>query len=113
MYNKNSKNTSPELLRPLVIRSLRGSNIRKKIVDYLFEISPSGSYVSEIAYHVETAPSNVIGALRGMNSRYKQTESLINLNIVEQMNRESNTDIKLYRITDFGKEILESIKTKR
>ena len=113
MYKNNSKNTSPELLRPLVVRSLRGSNIRKKIVDYLFEISPSGSYVSEIAYHVETAPSNVIGALRGMNSRYKQTESLINLNIVEPMNRESNTDIKLYRITDFGKEILESIKTKR
>ena len=113
MYKKNIKNTSPELLRPLVVRSLRGSNIRKKIVDYLFEISPSGSYVSEIAYHVETTPSNVIGALRGMNSRYKQTESLINLNIVEQMNRESTTDIKLYRLTDFGKEILESIKTRR
>lgn len=113
MQKKNSNNTSPELLRPLVVRSLRGSNIRKKIVDYLFEISPSGSYVSEIAYHVETAPSNVIGALRGMNSRYKQAESLISLNIVEQMNREGNTDIKLYKLTDFGKGILESIKIKR
>ncbi len=110
MQDKTRINTSPELLRPLVVRSLRGSNVRKKIVDYLFEISPSGSYISEIAYHVETAPSNVIGALRGMNSRYKQDESLINLNIVEQMNRDNRTDIKLYRLTNFGKEILESIK---
>ena len=104
---------SPELLRPLIVRSLRGSNVRKKIADYLFDISPSGSYVSEIAYHVETAPSNVIGALRGMNSRYRKEESLIGLNIVELMNREDGPDIKLYRITDFGKEILDSINTKR
>jgi predicted transcriptional regulator with HTH domain len=113
MQDKTEIDTSAEVLRPLVIRSLRGSSIRKKIAEYLFEISPSGSYVSEIAYHVETAPSNVIGALRGMNSRYRQTESLIDLNIVEQIKRKDNTDIKLYRITDFGKEILESIKTKR
>jgi hypothetical protein len=62
---------------------------------------------------VATAPSNVIGALRGMNSRYRKEESLIDLHIVEQIKRGDNTDIKLYRLTDFGKEILESIKTKR
>jgi hypothetical protein len=39
-------------IRPFIIRSLRRSSIRKKIVDYLFEISPSGSYSSEIAYKV-------------------------------------------------------------
>jgi predicted transcriptional regulator with HTH domain len=113
MQDRNETDTSPELLRPLIIRSLRGSNVRKKIADYLFEISPSGSYTSEIAYHVGTAPSNVIGALRGMNSRYRQEESLINLHIVEQMKRDDNSDIKLYRLTDFGKEILESIETRR
>ena len=112
MQDKTGTNTSPEVLRPLVVRSLRGSNVRKKIAEYLFDISPSGSYVSEIAYHVETAPSNVIGALRGMNSRYRQEESLINLNIVEQIKRENSSDIKLYRLTDIGKELLESIKTK-
>ena len=113
MQDKTGTNTSPEVLRPLVVSSLRGSNVRKKIAEYLFDISPSGSYVSEIAYHVETAPSNVIGALRGMNSRYRQEESLINLNIVEQIKRENSSDIKLYRLTDIGKELLESIKTKR
>ena len=97
--------TSPEMIRPLIIRSLRRSNVRKKIADYLFDISPSGSYTSEIAYNVKTTPTNVIGAIRGMNTRYRNDDSLITLNIVEQ--------IKLYKLTDFGKEILESIKDRR
>ena len=99
---------SPETLRPLVIRALRRSNVRKKIAEYLFDISPSGSYTSEIAYKVKTTPTNVIGALRGMEARYREDESLINLNIVEKMKDSKN--IMLYRITDFGKEIIESTK---
>ena len=94
--------------RPLVIRSLRRSNIRKKIADYLFDICPNGSYTSEIAYNVKTTPTNVIGAIRGMGSRYKQEESLIALEIVEQV--QSNSNIKLYKLTDFGKEIVESLR---
>ena len=96
--------------RPLVIRSLRRSNIRKKIADYLFEIRPNGSYTSEIAYNIKTTPTNVIGAIRGMGSRYKPEESLIALEVVEQI--ENNSNIKLYKITDFGKEIIESLKIK-
>ena len=105
--------TSPEMIRPLIIRSLRRSNVRKKIADYLFDISPSGSYTSEIAYNIKTTPTNVIGAIRGMNSRYRDEESLITLNIVEQINGGKRNDIKLYKLTDFGKEILESIKDRR
>jgi len=93
-------------IRPFIIRSLRRSNIRKKIAEYLFKISPSASYTSEIAYNVETTTTNVIGAIRGMESRYREEESLINLNIVEQI---TGMDIKLYRLTDFGKEIVESL----
>ena len=103
--------TSPEMIRPLIIRSLRRSNVRKKIADYLFDISPSGSYTSEIAYNIKTTPTNVIGAIRGMNTRYRNDDSLITLNIVEQVSGGKN--IKIYRITDFGKEILESIKDRR
>jgi predicted transcriptional regulator with HTH domain len=99
---------SKNQLRPLVIRSLRRSNIRKKIAEYLFEISPSGSYTSDIAYNIKTTPTNVIGAIRGMGSRYKGDESLIGLNIVEQI--ESNKNVKLYKLTNFGKEIVESFK---
>jgi uncharacterized protein len=101
---------SPEMLKPLVIRSLRRSSVRKKIADYLFEISPSGSYTSEIAYSVKTTPTNVIGAIRGMNTRYRDDESLITLNIVEQIEGGKHKDIKLYRLTPFGKEIVETLR---
>lgn len=101
--------TSPEVLRPLVIRSLRRSNVRKRIAEYLFDISPSGSYTSDIAYNVKTTPTNVIGAIRGMKSRYRDEESLLGLNIVEQVDTKKN--IKIYRLTDFGKHIIQSINT--
>jgi predicted transcriptional regulator with HTH domain len=104
-------NITPETLRPLVMRSLRRSSVRKKIAEYLFEISPSGSYTSDIAYNVKTTPTNVIGAIRGMNSRYRDDESLIGLNLVELI--ESNKNVKIYKITDFGKEIVQSMKERR
>jgi len=99
------------LQRPLVVRALRRSAVRKKIASYLFDISPSGNYVSDIAYNVKTTPTNVIGALRGMNNRYREDESLLHLNIVEEVSGGKN--IKLYRITDFGKEILENLNEKK
>jgi predicted transcriptional regulator with HTH domain len=104
---------SPEMLKPLIIRSLRRSSVRKKIADYLFEISPSGSYTSEIAYNIKTTPTNVIGAMRGMNSRYRDDESLISLNLVEQIEGGKHRDIKLYRLTDFGKEIVVYLRDNR
>ena len=93
--------------RPLVIRSLRRSNIRKKIAEYLYDISPSGSYTSEIAYNVKTTPTNVIGALRGMGFRYKEDESLLSLEIVEE--KSGGKNIRLYGLTSFGKEVIESL----
>ena len=110
MHSDNLNTFSRDNRRPLVIRSLRRSNIRKKIADYLFEICPNGSYTSEIAYNIKTTPTNVIGAIRGMGSRYKAEESLIYLKIVEQV--ENNSNMKLYKLTDFGKEIIESLKIK-
>lgn len=102
---------TPETLRPLVMRSLRRSSVRKKIAEYLFEISPSGSYTSDIAYNVKTTPTNVIGAMRGMHSRYREGESLIGLNLVEQI--EGGKNVKIYRLTDFGKEIVISMQDRR
>ena len=89
------------------------AKLEKKIADYLFDISPSGSYTSEIAYNIKTTPTNVIGAIRGMNARYRNDDSLITLNIVKQINGGKRNDIKLYKLTDFGKEILGSIKDRR
>lgn len=112
MQNSIDSGISPEVLKPLVIRALRRSSVRKKIAEYLFDISPSASYTSEIAHQVKTTPTNVIGAIRGMGTRYKQNESLINLNIIEPI-EEQRSDIKLYRITDFGKEILLETRDRR
>ncbi|MCK5112408.1 MAG: hypothetical protein KAQ84_02585, partial [Thermoplasmatales archaeon] len=105
MQDSDGTVASPDILKPLIIRSLRRSNVRKKIAEYLFDISPSGSYTSEIAYNVNTTPTNVIGAVRGMNNRYRGDESLISLNLVEQINIGKNNAVKLYKLTDFGKEI--------
>ena len=108
MQESNYIKFSKDSTRPLVMRALRRSNIRKKIAEYLFEISPSGSYTSEIAYNVKTTPTNVIGAIRGMQSRYRKEESLITLNLVEEI--KGNKEIKLYKLTEFGKEIIENLK---
>ena len=111
MQEDNRLEPSINIQRPMVIRALRRSNIRKKIVEYLFEISPSSSYTSEIAYNIKTTPTNVIGAIRGMGSRYKEDGSLISLKIVEE--REGGKNIMLYGLTSFGKEIFESLKDKK
>jgi len=109
MQDDGENTFSKDQIRPLVVRSLRRSSIRKKIADYLFEISPSGSYTSEIAYNVKTTPTNVLGAMRGMGDRYKVEESLIGLNIVEQIEGKNN-NVKIYKLTDFGKELISSFK---
>ena len=111
MQDGDSNAPSPDALRPLVMRSLRRSSVRKKIAEYLYEISPSGSYTSDIAYNVKTTPTNVIGAIRGMESRYRNDDSLIGLNLVEQI--VSNKNVKIYKITDFGKDILDQMKQRR
>lgn len=110
MLSGNIKEESFDMKRPLVIRALRRSNVRKKIAEYLFDISPSCSYTSEIAYNVKTTPTNVIGAIRGMGSRYKEDESLLGLDLVEE--KSGGKNIRLYVLTSFGKEIIESLHKK-
>ena len=111
MQENNQLEPSVDIKRPMSIRALRRSNIRKKITKYLFDISPNSSYISEIAYNVKTTPTNVIGALRGMGKRYKEEESLLQLNMVKEI--KSGSNIKLYSLTPFGKEIVESMKNER
>ncbi len=111
MQDEDTLDGSFSVKRPMAIRALRRSNIRKKIAEYLSEISPSCSYTSEIAYNVGATSSNVIGALRGMNSRYREEESLITLEMVEE--KTGGKNIRLYALTNFGKEIIDTIHTRR
>ncbi|MFH1101878.1 MAG: archaellum operon transcriptional activator EarA family protein [Methanobacteriota archaeon] len=111
MYEEKGIAESINLKRPLVVRALRRSDIRKKIAKHLFDISPSGSYVSDIAYHVNTTPTNVIGAIRGLNKRYRKEESLLSLDIVEEII--SGRNLKVYKLTEFGKEIISTMNERR
>jgi len=108
MHNEMEIGSPRELKRPLAVRALRRSNVRKKIAEYLSDISPNYSYTAEIAYHVRTTPSNVIGAIRGMEERYKEDESLLTLEIVQE--KSCGNNVRLYGITDFGKEMLQTMK---
>lgn len=110
MQDEGKLHSMLEVRRPLAVRALRRSNVRKKIAQYLSEISPNYSYTAEIAYHVRTTPSNVIGAIRGMEERYKEDESLLTLDIVQEKNCGNN--IRLYGITPFGKEMIQSVTDK-
>ena len=111
MQKDTNLESSIDFKRPLVVRALRRSNVRKKIAEYLFEISPSSSYTSEIAYNIKTTPTNVIGAIRGMESRYKEDESLVGLGLVEE--KHSGKNIRLYGLTPFGKEVMNSFRDSR
>jgi len=110
MHSETVSGEALNIKRPLVMRALRRSSVRKKIAEYLFEISPSCSYTSEIAYNVKTTPTNVIGAIRGMESRYRQEESLLGLGLVEE--KSGGKNIRLYALTQFGKEIVETVSKK-
>ena len=99
---------SIDMKRPIAIRALRRSNVRKKIADFLFDISPSCSYTSDIAYNIKTTPTNVIGAIRGMGTRYKEEESLIGLNMVEE--KSCGKNIRLYGLTNFGKDVITELR---
>ena len=108
MQDRDGDVTTINMKMPIIMRSLRRSNIRKRIAEYLFDLTPSGSYTADIAYRLKTTSTNVHGAIHGMGDKYRNDDSLIGLNIVEQVNLRN--DIKFYRLTDFGKEIMKSIK---
>jgi uncharacterized protein len=111
MQNRMATDLAIEIQRSLAIRALRRSNVRRKITEYLNEISPKSSYTSEIAYSIGATTSNVIGALRGIHERYREDESLLELNLVEE--KEGKTRMRLYGITPFGKEILQTFHSRR
>ena len=111
MQDERETVASPDMLRPLIVRSLRRSNVRKRIAEYLFEINPSGSYTSDIAYNIKTTSTNVIGAMRGMGSRYRDDESLIGLKLVELVDASKN--LKIYKLTDFGKEVIGTMNKRK
>ncbi|WP_423792430.1 helix-turn-helix domain-containing protein [Methanocaldococcus indicus] len=94
-------------LDPMIVRSLNKSKLRKKILYYLYNIYPYGTYLSEISRGVKSDPSNVLGCLKGLNGRYNGHFSLIELGLVEC---EEKGGIKIYKLTEYGKKVVEVLK---
>lgn len=92
-------------LEPQILRSLRRSRVRTEIVMYLYKIYPNASYPADIARNIGIDPTNILGGLRGMGSRYDKSNSLIERGVVEKVELEGAT---YYQLTERGKSLLES-----
>ncbi len=110
MFDEKRKEKSEEnyfklyLIDPMIVRSLNRSDLRRKILFYLYKIYPNVAYLSEIAKAVKSDPSNVLGCLKGMGERYRDNFSLISLGLVEVV---KIGNYKYYRLTEYGKKVVE------
>ena len=91
---------------PQILRSLRRSRVRTEIVMYLYKIYPDASYPADIARNIGIDPTNILGGLRGMGSRYDKSNSLIERGVVEKVELE---DATYYRLSERGKSVIESL----
>jgi len=89
-----------------VLRSLRRSRVRTEIVMYLYKIYPNPSYPADIARNTGIDPTNILGGLRGMGSRFDKSNSLIERGIVEKVELEGAT---YYRLSERGKSLIERL----
>lgn len=92
---------------PIIVRSLNKSDLRRKVLFYLDSIHPNHTYLSELARAIRSDPANVLGCLRGMGNRYNGNSSLIELGLVEVVERNR---FKYYRLTQYGKEVVQYSK---
>ncbi len=92
---------------PHILRSLNKSVLRKKVLLHLDTVYPNADYLANIARVVGSDPSNVLGCLKGMGNRYNGNSSLIELGLVELVERDG---YKYYRITELGKKVVRYMK---
>ena len=90
---------TPEIYKKYLIeKALRRSYVKRRIVLYL--ANQGFGYVSEIARSICVTPTNVCGALRGMNGRYVAKDSLISLGVVNEMKVKQDENIRVFSLTD-------------
>jgi len=90
-----------------ILRSLRRSRVRTEVIMYLYKIYPRASYPAEISRNIGVDPTNILGGLRGMGSRFDESNSLLKMGLVDKIEREN---IAYYRLSERGKELIESLK---
>lgn len=90
-----------------VFRSLRRSRVRTEVLMYLYKRYPRASYPAEIARHTGIDPTNILGGLRGMSSRFDESSSLLNIKLVEKVELGNAT---YYRLSERSKTFIETLK---
>ena len=90
-----------------VFRSLRRSRVRTETLMYLYKRYPMASYPAEIARNTGIDPTNILGGLRGMGSRFDESCSLLNVRLVEKVELGNAT---YYRLSERSKRFIESLK---
>lgn len=89
---------SPEVYKRYMIeRALRRSYVKRKIVMYLF--TNGFGYISQIARNISVTPTNVIGAIRGMENRYTLDGSLLSLGVVVETEINKDDTVKMFCLT--------------
>ena len=89
-----------------LLRSLKKSRVRTEVMMYLYNIYPNTSYPYDISRQTGIDSTNVIGALRGMGSRYKNSNSLIGMGLVDKV---ENDGVTYYKLSDRGKRFIDSM----
>ncbi|ABR54194.1 conserved hypothetical protein [Methanococcus vannielii SB] len=100
-------NSKAIFTNPTVLRSLKKSKLRKKVLYFLYDSYPNGTYLSELSRKVRSDPANVLGCLKGMNTRYNGSSSLIELGLIVYIEEDG---IKIYKMTEYGKNIVKYLK---
>ncbi len=90
-----------------ILRSLRRSRVRTEIVMYLYKIYPRASYPAEMSRNIGVDSTNILGGLRGMGSRFDESNSLLKMGLVDKIEREN---IAYYRLSERGKDLIESLE---
>lgn len=102
-------NSEKIIIDPKIIRSLTKSIVRKSTLLHLNEIYPSASYPAEIARNINANSLDVIGALKGTNSRYNYQNSLLNIGAIITIEDGTHT---FYKISETGLKIVQYINNK-
>lgn len=92
---------------PKIIRSLMRSEIRKSVLLYLYRIYPQASYPAEIARCIDAHALSVIGGLKGVSNRYKGSNSLLALGVVQVI--EEGDGAISYKLSDAGAKVAEGL----
>ncbi len=74
---------------------------------YLYNVYPNSDYLSNISKMIRSDATNVLGCIKGMGNRYNGSSSLIELGLVEVVERDG---FKYYRITELGRKVVEYVK---